>query len=275
MITIDSHQHFWKYHPHKDTWITDEMKVIARDFLPEDLLPVLAKNRVDGCMAVQAAASEEETAYLLNLAAQHEAIKGVVGWVNLLDAEVSKRLEHFSSNNWFKGIRYNLQSESPEFLYHASFRQGLAELGRFDLTYDLLVYPQHLSGVIDLVDTFPNQAFVLDHLGKPEISRYRIDEWATEIKTLAQFSNVHCKVSGMVTEADWNNWTYDDMIPFLDVIFTNFGTDRILFGSDWPVCLLAGSYSEVKGILATYMQHLSRDERAKIWGLNAKRFYKL
>lgn len=275
MKRIDAHQHFWQFDPVRDAWIDDSMQVIRRDFLPEDLQPILASNSIDGCIAVQADQSETETAFLLNLAAENTCIKGVVGWVDLLANNLTERLAYFSKNPLFKGIRHIAQGEADDFLMRKDVQQGIGQLEQFGLTYDILVYAHQLPAAIDLVHQFPNQAFVLDHIAKPKISEGLNEEWKANIKKLATFPNVHCKLSGMVTETTGFQWKYSHFRPFMEVILAEFGINRVLYGSDWPVCLLAAKYEEQLAIVQEYITTFSVYEQAKIMGGNAIDFYNL
>ena len=272
-MLIDAHQHFWKYNPIRDSWIDDSMQIIRRDFLPKDLAPILGDNNIDGCIAVQADQSEEETLFLLQLAKENDFIKGVVGWVDLCSKDVDDRLQYFSRFDKFCGVRHIVQSEKAKFLLRKDFQNGIEQLLKYNLTYDILVNYKQLSEVIVFVEKFPNQPFVLDHLGKPPIASKELNQWKGQIETLAKFSNVSCKVSGMTTEADWNNWKPSDFIPFLDVIFKTFGAERTLYGSDWPVCLLATEYKEQLSIVEKYISEFSLEEKAAIMGGNTMRFY--
>lgn len=274
-MIIDSHQHFWKYDPVRDSWINGAMKIIQRDFLPSDLKPILKENNVDGCIAVQADQSETETTFLLNLATHNNFIKGVVGWVDLCDNNLKKRLEHFAQNKLFKGVRHILQAEKEDFILDQAFMDGIGELAALNLTYDLLVFPNQLKNSTKLVSKFSNQKFVLDHIAKPPIKSGEINDWKAAITALAKNPNVYCKLSGLTTEANWSSWITSDFTRYIDVVFEAFGTDRLMFGSDWPVCLLAGSYSKNKDIITSYIQQLSPTEQAHIMGLNAMDFYNL
>lgn len=274
-MRIDSHQHFWKYDPVKNAWIDESMKAIRRDFSPEDLAPILKSANIDGCVAVQADQSEAETDFLLGFAENSEIVKGVVGWVDLMADNVEERLAVYSKNKWLKGIRHIVQSEPDDFMLRADFQHGISKLAQFGQVYDILVFPTQLPASIALAEKFPDQAFVLDHIAKPYIKDGKIDGWKEDIRQLAQFPNVHCKVSGMVTEADWANWKPEDFTPYLDVVFEAFGTDRIMFGSDWPVCLVAADYQQGLGIVEGYIAGLSADEKASVMGINAQKFYNL
>jgi L-fuconolactonase len=275
-MKIDAHQHFWRYNPARDGWITEEMSILKRNFLPEDLLPELHASKIDGCIAVQADQSEEETLFLLDLAKRCDQIKGVVGWVNLAAPNLSERLEYFSQFKKLRGFRHIAQSEPDDrFLVRDDFCRGVRRLKDFDFTYDFLIYPRQLPAAIELAQGFPEQKFVLDHIAKPPIRSGEIDSWATQIRKLAASPNVYCKLSGMITEGDWDHWRSDDFRPYLDVVFEAFGCDRLMFGSDWPVCLVAGSYRRVNGLIEEYVQAFSEDQRNRIFGLNAAAFYGL
>jgi L-fuconolactonase len=276
MMKIDSHQHFWKYNTAEFGWINDNMSVIRRDFLPSDLQRELQSLGFDGSIAVQARQSLEETRWLLELADANAFIKGVVGWVDLRSSDVEQQLSSFSKNNKFVGVRHIVQDEPDDrFLLRADFLNGLRCLQRHDLTYDILIYPKHLPVAIKLVEQFPEMRFVLDHIAKPFIKKKIISPWKEEIGELANFSNVFCKVSGMVTEADWQNWKQEDFIPYLDAVFEVFGVDRILIGSDWPVCTLAGNYQKVMSIVIQYIEKMSDEGKAAILGGNAMRAYNI
>lgn len=272
---IDSHQHFWKFDPVRDSWIDDSMLKIQKDFLPEDLLPLLSENKFQGCVAVEAHQSEEQTNFLVDLASKNDFIKGVVGWVDLRNKNISERLNHFSDTKIIKGFRHVVQAEADDFMLRNDFRNGIAALKEFDFTYDILIFHRQLPAAIDLVNRFPEQKFVIDHIAKPDIKSGDIASWAKNIKEVSKAENVMCKVSGMVTEADWNNWKPQDLQPYLDVVFENFSTDRLLFGSDWPVCNVAANYSELVTVLEQYMKQFTASEQDKVWFENAKSFYKL
>lgn len=272
---IDSHQHFWKFNPLRDSWIDDSMLTIQRDFLPEDLHSLLTKNKLQGCVAVEAHQSEEQTNFLVDLASKNDFIKGVVGWVDLLDKNINERLNHFSQHKIIKGFRHVVQAEADDFMLRNDFRNGIAALKEFNFTYDILIFHRQLPAAIDLVNSFPDQKFVIDHIAKPNIKLGEIDSWAKNIQEIAKAKNVVCKVSGMVTEADWKSWKYQDLRPYLDVIFENFTPNRLMFGSDWPVCNVAADYSEVIGVLEKYLTQFSAQQQNKVWFDNANSFYKL
>ncbi|GLR18695.1 amidohydrolase family protein [Portibacter lacus] len=274
-MKIDAHQHFWKFDPVRDAWIDDSMKVIQRDFLPSDLKPILAENKIDGCVAVQADQSETETAFLLKLAKENNFIKGVVGWIDLCADNTRDRLAHFSENPLLKGIRHIAQGEADDFLIRPDVLRGIGLLAEFSLTYDILVFAHQLPAAIEMAMQFPNQSFVLDHIAKPKISEGIDEEWKNNIRKLAELQNVSCKISGMVTETSGFIWSKQDFEPFLDHIMTEFGVERVMYGSDWPVCLLAANYGEQLNIVADYISKFSETEQRKIMGDNASAFYRL
>lgn len=275
-MRIDAHQHFWSYQPIRDSWITDAMSALKRDFLPEHLLPELRSASIDGTIAVQADQSEEETRFLLRLAEKHHSILGVVGWVDLRAPGIADRLDHFRQFRALSGFRHIAQAEPDDrFLLRADFRRGIALLAELDFTYDILIYPRQLPAAIELVAAHPRQTFVVDHLAKPEIRAGKLQPWARLIRELAAAPNVVCKLSGLLTEADWAGWNPKDFNPYLDVVFESFGAERLMFGSDWPVCLLAGTYRQVVDLISTYVRGRPPEEGAAIFGGNAARFYKL
>lgn len=275
-MRIDSHQHFWKYHPVKDAWISEDMKVIQRDFLPVDLMPLLQENHIDGCVAVQADQSEAETLFLLQLAKENNFIKGVVGWVDLRGDNLESRLEHFAQFDKLKGFRHIVQGEADEnFLLREDFCSGIAKLEKYNFTYDILIFPKHLSFAFEFVKKFPNQKFVIDHLAKPNFKQTNFSQWENGIRKIASCPNVYCKVSGLVTEADWNNWTESDFTHCLNVVTEAFGINRLLFGSDWPVSLLAANYKQSCDIVEHYFSKFTIEEQNKFWGINAIEFYNL
>ncbi len=275
-MKIDSHQHFWVFDPVRDAWITPDMETIRRDFLPNDLEPVLRNTGIEGSVAVQASQSEIETEFLLQLAEQNDFIKGVVGWVDLRSELVSERLEYFRQFPKLKGFRHIVQGEPDDlFLLRTEFMDGIRALENYGYTYDILIFPKHLPTAREFVTRLPHQLFVVDHLAKPYIKTGEIDKWTSDIQSLAKRENVCCKVSGMVTEADWEQWTPEQLRPYLDVVFEAFGPERVMFGSDWPVCLVASSYERWVQLLQEYTGSLSPYEQEKFWGGNAKDFYSL
>jgi L-fuconolactonase len=250
------------------------MKVIQRDFLPRDLLPLLQENGLDGCITVQSDQTEEENTFQLNNAEQNDFIKGVVGWVDLQAENIEERLAYYSQFEKLKGFRHVLQGEPQrDFMLRPAFLHGISLLNKYNFTYDILIFPDQLSYSTEFVQKFPDQAFVLDHIAKPYIKDKKIDQWKKDIGQIAQFKNVHCKVSGIITEADWKSWTAEEIAPYLDVVTESFGTDRLMFGSDWPVCLVAGAYKQVFDLAKDYFSKFSITEQENIFGNNALKFY--
>lgn len=275
-MIIDSHQHFWQYEPVKHSWIDDEMAVIRRDFLPSDLQKVYQENGIEGCVAVQADQTLAETDFLIDLASKNDFIKGIVGWVDLRSNAVEADLEKYSHHQKVKGFRHVVQGEADHnFLLRPNFLNGISALEKHNFTYDILIFPHQLGATLEFVKKFPNIKFVIDHIAKPYIKDGFFDGWANQMKAIAKQENVYCKVSGMITEADYKTWTQAQLHPYLDLVFNAFGTNRILFGSDWPVCLVAGNYQQVKNIVTNYIADFSADEKANIMGLNAIKFYNL
>ena len=273
---IDSHQHFWHYNREDYPWMGAAHGPLKIDYLPPDLQPLLAASGMDGTVAVQARQNLRETEFLLELADQYDLLRGVVGWLDMRADDIEAQLERFAAHPYLVGLRHIVHDEADDrFMLGGNFLRGLAALKAYDLRYDLLLFPRHLPIAIDVVKRFPEQPFVLDHIAKPFIKDGILEPWESDIRTLATFDNVCCKVSGMVTEAAWGAWTQADFAPYLDVVFDCFGVDRLMFGSDWPVCTLAGSYGEVVGIVENYIAALSADERAKVMGGNAIDFYQL
>jgi L-fuconolactonase len=273
---IDAHQHFWRYRPDTHAWISDAMPELKRDFLPADLQPLLQAAGFDGCVAVQAQQHAAETEWLLQLADQHPFIRGVVGWVDLCAPDVAGGLRRLAAHPRLRGVRHVVQDEPDDrFMLRPEFMRGIAALAAFGLTYDILIYARQLPAALDLAQRFPQQRFVLDHIGKPEIRTRRIDEWRHGITALAACPNVSCKLSGMVTEAEWRAWAPSDCTAYLDIVLDRFGPQRMMIGSDWPVCTLAGGYAEVIAVVTDYISFLSASERDAILGGNAVRFYGL
>jgi L-fuconolactonase len=272
---IDAHQHFWRYHPDTHGWIDDAMAALRRDFLPEHLGPLLRDAGFTGSIAVQAQTNVAETEWLLSLAAEHAFIRGVVGWVDLCDPSVRDELARLAANPKLAGIRHVVQSEPDGFMAGDDFRRGVAALAEFDLVYDILIYARQLSEALDFVRAFPNQPFVIDHIAKPDIRGSGFESWRCDIEAIARQPRVWCKLSGIVTEADWRAWQPADFEPYLDVVLEAFGPERCMIGSDWPVCTLAGDYEAVTGIVSAYVERLSPAERKAIFGGVASSFYKL
>lgn len=273
---IDSHQHFWKFDPVRDDWINDEMAVIQKDFNPGDLEPLLKQNGFEGSVVVQSDQSEKENAFHLQNAAHADFIKGIVGWVNLQAKDVEERLVYYSSFLKMKGFRHVLQGETDRSLMlKPAFMRGVSLLEKYGFTYDILIYHDQLKYLPEFVAAFPNQKFVIDHIAKPQIKDGIIDQWKKDMEAITFFENVYCKISGMVTEADWKNWKEEDFLPYLDVVVNTFGTKRIMYGSDWPVCLVAASYEKMLSIVKKYFSSFSAEEQNDFFGKNAITFYNL
>jgi L-fuconolactonase len=276
-MKIDAHQHFWRFAPETHGWITERMGVLKRDFLPSDLEAERIASGVHGSVAVQAEQSERETDFLLSLAECDRSIMGVVGWVDFRRHDLCERLEHYSKRDRLMGFRHLVEFEpDDDFLLREDFLRGIAHLERYGFTYDIVIYPRHVANAVRFVEKFPSQRFVIDHLAKPEIRSGAVAaKWRDGIAALAAHPNVYCKLSGMVTEADWTQWRADDFAPYLDAVVGAFGVERVMFGSDWPVCLVAASYAQVMGIVEAYAGRFSASECAKIFCENAARFYGL
>jgi L-fuconolactonase len=275
-MRIDAHQHFWHYNAEEYGWIDDSISILRRDFLPEHLEPELKQAGFDACIAVQARQTLEETRWLLNLAASSPFIRGVVGWVDLQSEIVREQLLEFASNPKFLGVRHIVQSEpDARFLLRPEFLRGIAALEEFDFTFDILIYPKHLPVVAEFVSQFPRQRFVLDHLAKPFIKSGELEPWHSDLRRLVQFPNVYCKLSGLVTEADWQAWSPEHVRPYLETAFECFGHDRLMIGSDWPVCTTAASYSQTMNVVVEFFADYPRHFRDAILGGNAARFWRL
>ena len=275
-MRIDSHQHFWIYNQYEYAWIDDSMAAIRRDFLPRDLRPELEANGFAGSVVVQTRQTVAETGWLLELADANPWIVGVIGWADLQADDIRGRLQQLASNPKLAGLRHVVQAEPDDrFLLRPEFMRGIAALAEFDLAYDLLIYAKHLPVAHEFVLQFPHQRFVLDHLAKPPIKSGDLDAWARGIRRLAEFPNVFCKLSGLVTEADWQEWTPEQIVPCLDLAFECFGADRLMIGSDWPVCLVASQYSRVMNLVKDYIRDKPREAQASVLGGNAQRFWRL
>ncbi|WP_109488298.1 amidohydrolase family protein [Occallatibacter savannae] len=273
---LDAHQHFWKYSPAEYGWIGDNMASLRRDFLPHDLQPLLAEQGFAGSIAVQARQSLEETRWLLELAAHNDVVKGVVGWVDLRSPDLSAQLHQFAQNPSLVGVRHVVQDEPDnDFMLGAEFRRGIARLGEYDLAYDILIYPRQLPAAIKLVRDLPEQRFVLDHIAKPPIAEGRLNPWNRDLRELGKSENVFCKLSGMVTEARWNDWKPQDFRPYLDVVLDTFTPARLMVGSDWPVCTASASYRRTIALVRDYIGALTSAEQDLILGENCARFYRI
>jgi L-fuconolactonase len=275
-MRIDAHQHFWRYRPQTHGWINDDMAVLKRDYLPGDLEPLLRTQAMGGCVAVQAAHSLEETRFLLDLADRHSFVRAVVGWADLLAPDLDRQLEALTTRSRLRGLRHIAQDEPDDsWLARDDVVRGVSRLRRFGLTYDILVYARQLPAALELARRLPDQPFVVDHLAKPEIREGRLDPWRERLRALAALPHVSCKLSGLVTEAEWDRWTAADIRPYLEVALEAFGPRRLMIGSDWPVCLLAGDYARVVGLVVDFVASLSPDERASVLGGTATRFYQI
>src|SRR2546427_2505134 len=273
---IDANQHFWIYDPREYGWIDDSMAALRRDFLPADLNPELERGGFQGCVAVQARQTLEETRWLLELAEQASFILGVVGWVDLRSPRLRFELESFARKSKLVGVRHIVQSEQDErFLVQPDFLRGIAMLEEFDLAYDILIYTRHLPVATEFVARFPRQRFVLDHMAKPPIKSGALDVWARGMREIAAFPNVSCKVSGLVTEADWQAWKPGDLRPYLDVAFECFGASRLMIGSDWPVCAVAAPYAQGMNVVKDYLGKYTASERDAVLGGNAAAVWRL
>ena len=275
MKIIDTHQHFWNYDPKTHDWINEDMKVIRKDFLPADLAPILKENNVDGCIAVQADQTDTETQILIREANQNSFIKGVVGWVDLNSNEIEAALDSYTDTKILKGFRHILQAEPKGFMLAPGFKKGIDALAKYNYTYDLLIFASQLKEAKEFISNHKEQPIVIDHLAKPNIKEGEWESWKKDINEIAQYPNVYCKISGMATEANWNSWSMDTLKPYIDIAVEAFGTDRIMFGSDWPVCLLASSYSKWLETLQNYFNTFSIDEQSSFFANNAIKFYKL
>ncbi|MDP3915306.1 MAG: amidohydrolase family protein [Bacteroidota bacterium] len=275
-MIIDSHHHYWKYNPVEYDWIDDSMKVIRTDFLPEKLEQTIREAGIDGVISVHARQSVEETDWLIEMAHQNKFMKGVVGWLPLIQYDIETYLEKYSGEKILKGLRHVVQGEpDPEFILRNDFNRGISLLKKYSLVYDILIVERQLPNTIRFVDQHPDQLFVLDHIAKPLIRKNESSPWKENIQELAKRENVSCKISGMVTETDFTNWTPEQLLPYFEVVLEAFGPDRLLFGSDWPVCLVATSYKNWADLVRKNISTFSETEQAKIMGENAFRIYDL
>ncbi len=273
-MKIDAHQHFWQYNPDEYPWIDESMSNLKRDFLPSDLYAELDAMQFQGSIAVQARQSLDETRWLLNLSKHNDFIKGVVGWIDLCSHEVNTQLQEFTAFSKLVGLRHVIHDEPDiDFMLRDDFIRGIGALAKHNLVYELLIFPEHLSRATHLIDAFPEQVFVLDHIAKPHISKQVLEPWKSDLSELARRSNVYCKLSGMVTEADWLNWQVRDFTPYLNHVFSCFGTHRLMIGSDWPVCTLAGSYHKTLRLVIDYLEKYSLPEQANILGGTCSKVY--
>jgi L-fuconolactonase len=276
MPGIDAHQHFWIYDPIRDSWIPDEMPMIKKDFLPKDIAPLLKANDFDGCITVQSEQAERENVFQLENAKENSFIKGIIGWVDLQAKDVKEKLSYYSQYKKIKGFRHILQGEAQrDLMLKTEFLNGIKALHEFDYTYDILIFPDQLKFIQQFVAQFPTQKFVIDHLAKPYIKRKKIDDWKKNIQKISKHENVYCKISGFITEGDMKSWKEEDFTPYFDTAVESFGINRIMFGSDWPVCLGGADYKTVVNITRNYFSSFTRDEQNKFFGNNAIEFYNL
>jgi len=276
MIKIDAHQHYWKYNREDYGWMSDEMGVLKKDYLPQDLKAVQDPIGFDGAVAVQARQVVGECDFLMDLVYRYPNVKGVVGWVDLRSPEVEEELLNYSIHPTFVGVRHVIHDEEDDyFMMRPEFLRGISLLADYELTYDLLLFENHLATAIKLVKQFPNLKFVLDHISKPRIKDQAFEPWERDLKELAEMDNVYCKLSGMVTEADWDNWTPEDIVPYIYLTLEAFGANRCMIGSDWPVCLVAGEYDKVMGVVSDAISKLSAEEQAAVMGQTCIDFYDL
>ena len=274
-MRIDSHHHLWKYNSTEYDWIDETMAAIRRDFLPPDLKRELDAVGIDGAVAVQSRQTLEETHWLLDLAEKHDFLKGVVGWVPLTDSNVRKTLDGLADRRKLKGVRHIVQAEPDEkFILRDDFNAGVRLLADYGLVYDILIYERHLPQAIEFVDRHPNQMFVLDHLAKPRVKANQVEPWRTNVRRLAQRQHVYCKISGLVTEADWKLWTEAQLSVYLETVLDAFGPSRVMFGSDWPVCLVASSHEKWYEVVSRFCEKLSPHEQARIFGGTAIEAYR-
>ncbi|KOH44955.1 amidohydrolase family protein [Sunxiuqinia dokdonensis] len=275
-MIIDTHHHFWNYNPVDFDWIDDDMGSIRKSFLPKNLKETISGTDVQGVVSVQARQCLEETDWLLKMAQAHDFIKGIVGWLPLASEHIHQVLEQYSGSPWLKGVRHVVQGEpDPEFILGKDFNRGISALKNYGLVYDILIFEHQLPNTIRFVDQHPQQQFVVDHIAKPKIKKNETEPWARNMKELARRDNVSCKISGMVTEADYKSWTEEQLRPYFEVVLDAFGPSRLMYGSDWPVCLVATSYSDWLNLVKDLLSGLSPDEQEQIFSKNARHFYHL
>jgi len=273
---VDSHQHFWQVGRFDYPWMTPEIEVLCQDYLPSTLEPILKRCGIEQTILVQASNSVEETRWLLSLADHNSFIAGVVGWVDLQADDVGGQLDEFTAHPKFKGVRHLVESEpGDDWLARPNVIRGLGELARRQIAYDLLVHSRHLEYARRVAQESPGLSLVVDHMAKPPIARHEIDEWRNEIKKLAVYPNVSCKLSGLVTEADHEHWRRSDLRPYVETALEYFGARRMMFGSDWPVCLLAAAYDRVLETAQSLIAELNSEDRARVLSGNAREFYRI
>ncbi|MEH6550565.1 MAG: amidohydrolase family protein [Pseudomonadales bacterium] len=274
-MKIDAHNHFWLYNAHDYDWIDDAMARLRADYTPQIFQSVLAEAGIDGSIAVQARQSLEETRWLLSLANANDFILGVIGWIDLCADDLEQQLTEFEANKKLKGFRHVLQGESDDFMLQAAFIDGVKLLAAKDYCYEILVVADQLPAVKKLLEQLPPMRLVINHIAKPDMAGHTSSAWYDDMREIAEHSHVFCKASGMVTEADWHNWSEGDISPYLNHVLDCFGSERLMFGSDWPVCLVAADYKRVEGLLIDHLAAHSRKEVDAIFGGNAQSFYRL
>ncbi|MDD2437091.1 MAG: amidohydrolase family protein [Massilibacteroides sp.] len=275
-MIIDTHHHLWNYDPIEFDWIDEDMISISKSFLPADLQSTLDGTGVTGVISVQARQKIEETEWLLSLTAENEWMKGIVGWLPLAAENISELLQKYSTNKWMKGLRHVVQAEpDPEFILGKAFNRGVSLLKNYNLVYDVLIFQHQLPATIRFVDLHPDQLFVLDHIGKPRIKTHELEPWASNLKMLAERENVYCKISGMVTEAEYKKWSPTQLKPYFDIVLEAFSPSRLLFGSDWPVCLVATTYADWVQLVKQFLSDLSIHEQEQILYKNAMTTYRI
>jgi L-fuconolactonase len=276
-MRIDSHQHFWKASRGDYHWMSPAVPVLCRDYLPKDLQPLLAKNKIDKTILVQAAQTREETDFLLDLAAQNDFIGGVIGWLDLDSPDFPREFELYAKKPKFLGVRPMLQDlADDDWILRPRVINSLKLIAERDIPFEFLTYTRHLLHVVKVLESVSNLRAVVDHVSKPEIKNRKLDPWRSLMAQVANHPNVYCKLSGMITEADHKTWTPEDLRPYVEHVVESFGMDRVMFGSDWPVCLLAGSYDQVVEALQLILKpRLNPQQEASVFGGNAARFYKL
>lgn len=274
-MIIDSHVHFWNFNPVRDAWITEEMTAIRKDFLPEDYSLLLKENQVDGCVAVQADQSDEETAFLVDLAKKNPMIKGVVGWIDLASDKLEESLKNYHSEKLIKGFRHIAEGEELGFLLKENVLNGISKLQQFDYTFDILLRQDQLLDAVKLSEKLPEQPFILDHCGKPDLKTKKLKDWKENISELARNPNVYCKISGLLTQGTWNMADEKSIFEILDSVFLKFGIKRLVFGSDWPVMLLGGNYALWIELISKYLTQFSKEEQQLFFSGNAVKFYNL
>lgn len=272
---IDTHVHFWTYNKVKDAWITDDMRILQKDFLPQNLFPVLKENNIKGAIAVQADQSENENEFLIALSETNPFIKGIVAWVDFQNKNIENRLLYYSKFPIVKGFRHIVQAEPAGFLENKNFLEGVGLLQKYNFTYDVLIYENQLQEAIEFVEKFPDQKFMIDHFAKPNVKQKSEDAWKKAIERISTYENVYCKLSGLTTEADWTSWKEEDFYPYFDCVTKAFGTGRLVFGSDWPVVKISGGYLKWKNLVENYMRNFSPEDKEKVFEKNAIEFYNL